>query len=93
MPDYTSQPHQSQAAILLSQTEQTVRVAKALADAGRACDLSGLDQLAGIACAKALDLPPDEGRALRAQVTALLGACDALRASLSPPRQKADQCP
>lgn len=69
---------------------QTVAMARALVESGRAIDLAGLDAQVGLLCAKALDLPPAEGRAVQADLMTLLGAMDALaraltRAAGSPP--------
>lgn len=98
MPDLAPpRPHSNQPAVagLLAQAEQTVRVAQALVDAGRDIELAGLDDMVGVACAQALDLPPNEGRAVHPQMAALLDACDALRHALTVPqsRQKAESCP
>ena len=56
----------------------TVGLACALAESGRAIDLTGLDRRIGLLCAKALDLPSDEGRRVRPRLIALSGSMDAL---------------
>ena len=71
-------PPDTQAAILLDQLGGLLQVARALAGAGRALDLAGLDLLAGRVAAACLDLPPEQGRALRPRLAALLGEIDAL---------------
>src|ERR1700722_16193147 len=49
----------------------TVSLACALAESGRTIDLAGLDRRIGLLCAKALDLPSDEGRRVRPRLIAL----------------------
>jgi len=49
----------------------TLRMARALAEAKRPIDLTGLDNLIGILCARMLDLPLDQGRALRDRLAAI----------------------
>jgi hypothetical protein len=61
---------------------QTLRVACGLVEAGRYVDLAGLEDQIGLLCAKALDLPPDEGRAIRGELACLLARVDALSAAL-----------
>ena len=56
-------------------------LARALVQSGRPLDLEGLAELAGRACAASLDLPPEQGRALRPRLVALLAEVDALAAS------------
>ncbi len=63
--------------------EGMLRVALALAAARRPIDLAGLDQRVGRVCAQALDLPPEEGRALRPRLAALLTGIEALAAQLA----------
>jgi len=48
-----------------------LRLARALAERGKDLDLAGLDQQVGRLCAGVLDLPPAEGRTLRADLFAL----------------------
>lgn len=57
---------------------RTAALARALAEAGRPIDLTGLDGQVGLVCARALDLPPDEGCAMRAELRSLLAEVDAL---------------
>jgi hypothetical protein len=66
---------------LLEQLGGVLRLARVLAAARRPLDLAGLDDLAGRLCAAALDLPPEQGRALRPALTDLLGELDALVAA------------
>jgi hypothetical protein len=61
---------------------QTVGVARGLVEAGRHIDLAGLEDQVGLLCAKALDLPPEDGRAVRADLFALLARVDALSVAL-----------
>ncbi len=61
---------------------RTTALARALAEAGRPIDLAGLDGQIGLVCARALDLPPEEGRVMRRDLQALLAEVDALANSL-----------
>lgn len=60
----------------------TVEIARRLVAGGKQVDLTGLDGQMGFVCARALNLPPEEGRALRPLLIDLLGAVDALAAEL-----------
>jgi hypothetical protein len=62
---------------------QTLGLARGLVEAGRSVDLTGLQDQVGLLCAKALDLPPAEGRAMRGDLIALLARVDALTAAVS----------
>ena len=61
---------------------QTLGVARGLVEAGRYVDLGGLEDQVGLLCAKALDLPPEEGRAVRGELLVLLTRVEALSAAL-----------
>lgn len=63
-----------------------LRLARGMVQAGRRVELEGLDQMVGRLCARCLDLPPEEGRALRPMLAALLVEIDALNASLARPK-------
>ncbi len=65
--------------------EATLRIASALASAGRVLDLAGLDVEIGKLCASLLDLPPDHGRALRPRLIGIAVEMDRLAATLVPP--------
>lgn len=60
-----------------------LRIARGMIDAGRRVQLDGLDQMVGRLCARCLDLPPEEGRALRPRLVALLVEIDALHTTLA----------
>lgn len=60
-----------------------LRLARGMVEAGRRVQLDGLDQIMGRLCARCLDLPPEEGRALRPRLAALLVEMDALHATLA----------
>lgn len=60
-----------------------LRIARGMIDVGRRVQLDGLDQMVGRLCARCLDLPPEEGRALRPRLAALLAEIDALHATLA----------
>jgi hypothetical protein len=76
----TSTPHPDLATAIVA-LERVLAVAQALA-AARPIDLTGLDQQVGRICAGALDLPPDQGRALRPHLACLLARLDGLRTVL-----------
>jgi hypothetical protein len=60
-----------------------LRLARGMVQSGRRVELEGLDQMVGRLCARCLDLPPEEGRALRPHLAALLVEIDALNASFA----------
>ncbi len=67
----------------LSKTlHDTVNLAAGLAAGGRRVDVTGLERSVGLLCAKALDLPPREGRTACALLFSLLGRIDALGVAL-----------
>jgi hypothetical protein len=68
---------------LLDSATHLLMLARTLAQAQRALDLEGLDTLVGRACAACLDLPPEQGRALRPRLAALLAELDALAAAIA----------
>ena len=75
---------------------KTLRLARAMLDAQRPVELEGLSDHAGLLCAKAMDLPPDLGRMVRARLLLLLAEIDALTGAVRSQdlnRQKADPCP
>ena len=80
MPPVTFLPD-TPATILLDRFGSMLRLARVLADARRPLDLTGLDEMAGRLAAACLDLPPDEGRATRPRLCALLAELDALDAA------------
>jgi hypothetical protein len=61
----------------------TLRMARAMVEGQRDVDLQGLDGMIGLLCARALDLPPDQGRALRPRLIELLADVDALAGALA----------
>lgn len=63
----------------------TLRMARALIEGHRQVDLAGLDGMVGLLCARALDLPPEQGRALRPRLLLLLAELDGLNGALAPP--------
>ena len=62
--------------------EGVITVATALAARARPIDLAGLTDTVGLLCARALDLAPDDGRAVRASLAALDDKLHALEAAL-----------
>jgi hypothetical protein len=68
---------------LASGLASTLRLARVMAETRRPLDLRGLDGQIGLLCAKALDLPPEQGRALRQALAALLADTEALHQALA----------
>ncbi len=68
---------------LADELTKLVALARALAESGRTIDMTGFDQQVGLLCAKSLDLPPDEGRALRPRLIVLSGSLEALSRTLA----------
>ena len=66
----------------LEQFRYTVGIARNLVQAGKLVDLAGLDAQIGFVCARALDLPREEGRALRPALIEIRDDLDALSAAL-----------
>lgn len=67
----------------LEQLGRTVGIARNLVQAGKRVDLTGLDAEMGFVCARTLDLPPEDGRALQPDLIGLRAAIDVLTASLA----------
>jgi hypothetical protein len=65
-----------------------VRIARTLIQDGHAVDLQGLDAQFGLLCAKALDLPTEEGRTLRPDLEGMLSLVDSLIASMHEPAEQ-----
>ena len=68
---------------LASGVASMVRLACVVVESGRPVDLRGLDGQIGLLCAKALDLPPEQGRAMAKALAALLSDTDALHQALA----------
>lgn len=66
----------------IAELTRTMGIARALASVGRQVDLSGFESSVGLACAKALDLPYEDGRACRVWLIELRDELDALSAAL-----------
>jgi hypothetical protein len=62
-----------------------LRVARGLLEGQRQIDLAGLDSMVGHLCARTLDLPPDQGRAMRPRLMLLLAELEGLASALAPP--------
>jgi hypothetical protein len=69
---------------------QTLGVARGLVEIGRYIDLAGLEDQVGLLCAKALDLPPAEGRVMRVKLIAVLARVEALSVALLRAHRPAD---
>jgi hypothetical protein len=61
---------------------QTLGVARGLVEAGCSVELAGLEDQVGLLCAKALDLPPAEGRIMLAELVTTLARVAALSLAL-----------
>jgi hypothetical protein len=73
-------PHAEREAALAmaASVERTLRMATSLASVGRTIDINGLDGWVGQLTARALDLQPADGRALRLKLMELLTDLDRL---------------
>ena len=67
---------------LAEQVRKTVAIARALAGMDREVEVIGLDRMVGLLCAKTLDLAPDQGRAARPGLLAILAEVELLSATL-----------
>lgn len=67
---------------LAGQVGRMVALAETMMASGRPVDLAGLDRSVGLLCAKALDLPPKEGRLIRVELTGLAERVKALSAAV-----------
>ena len=72
----------SAAQISLEKLRAALAIASGLAAAGRTIDLRGVEAVAGLLCAQALDLPPADGQALRPSLLAINTMVTSLIASL-----------
>jgi len=68
---------------LAQSAERILRLAQALAQAGRTIDLTGLEHGVGRLTASALDLDPIDGRRLRPALIGLLNGLDRLEHTVS----------
>lgn len=84
-PDPPADPAIASIRSFIEDLRNAIKVAHTLLAAERTIDLSGFDRQVGLLCAQTLDLPPEQGRALCDDLTALLAAADALTAALATP--------
>lgn len=63
----------------------TLRLARSLLETGRIIDIDGLDRMIGVLCARALDLPSEQGRIVRPNLALLLIELDTLSVTMQPP--------
>ena len=82
----SSDPAPSRAAI--EEMRGTLAVARALVQAGRQVDLTGLDAGAAALCAAISMLPVEAARPMLPALVALLAEVDSLNAALSAPRSQ-----
>lgn len=64
-------PHDAAVQACVEGMASALAVATGLAAMGRSLDLGGLDQSAGLLCARILDMPPGEAAAFRPTLLAL----------------------
>jgi hypothetical protein len=79
MPSYDAQ---SQVLALAEQTGRVLAVANAMVSSGRQVDLGGLQNSAGLLCAKSLDLAPGEAGLVRHELIRLVASLDELATCL-----------
>lgn len=60
-----------------------LKLARAMAEAGRRVDLDGVEALVGRLCARSLDLMPDDGRQIALQLELVMAGIDALHHALA----------
>jgi hypothetical protein len=65
-----------------------VRIARTLIQDGHPVDLRGLDVQFGLLCAKALDLPTEDGRTLLPDLEGMRSLVDSLIASMNVPAEQ-----
>jgi hypothetical protein len=65
---------------LADSAARTLGVARILTESGRSVDLAGVENIIGLLCAKALDLPPALGGGVRPALRQVLTELDTLRA-------------
>ncbi|MDR3538899.1 MAG: hypothetical protein P4L71_20560 [Acetobacteraceae bacterium] len=77
--------HAPQDALLsfLEDMSNTMVIVHRLIDDGRTVDLTGLDAQIGLLCAKALDLPAEQGRFVRPALISLLRKVDSVSTALA----------
>ena len=82
-PEPTARQASSLAAVrnLAQAIAGTLRMARCFLAAGRRIDLTGLEEMVGLLCAKSLDLPPEQGRQMRTVLIELRRELDALSAT------------
>ena len=68
---------------MITSVAAILRIARLLLNAGRRVDIQGLDRVVGILCARALDLPPDQGRLVRPSLAILLIELDTLSVAMN----------
>ena len=78
-------PSAETAEALVEGVSATLRIARGLIAGHRQVDLAGLEAMVGLLCARTLDLPPEQGRALRPRLLLLLAELDGLTGALAPP--------
>jgi hypothetical protein len=79
-----SDPPEAAAEALAEGVSRMLRVARGLLEGQRQIDLAGLDEMVGYLCARTLDLPPEQGRAMRPRLILLLAELDSLAGTLAP---------
>ncbi|HTR16585.1 MAG TPA: hypothetical protein VMI52_06070 [Acetobacteraceae bacterium] len=67
---------------LAGSAARTLSIARILTESGRRVDLTGVENMIGLLCAKALDLPPELGSGVRPALRQVLTELDTLHALL-----------
>ena len=67
---------------LAGQVHDVAAIARSLVKTDRRIDLAGLADMVGLLCARALDLPPAQGRRAVSRLQRLLRELDALHAAI-----------
>ena len=84
--NWPSTPVSSAAQASLKRLQSAIAIASGLVVSGRSVDLTGLESVAGLLCAQVLDLPPEDGRAIRPSLVSVQESIAGLAASLTASR-------
>ncbi len=81
--DLSSSDRFAAVGVMITSVSATLQLTRSLVVAGRKVDIEGLDRIVGILCARALDLPADEGRLVRPYLAVMLMELDALSVAIN----------
>ena len=79
----STEPISGAAQASLKRLQSAIDIATGLTLSGRDVDLAGIESVAGLLCAQVLDLPSEDGRAMRPALIVVTENVTALIASLS----------